>query len=111
MSKVHLSTHNQKKLALMLIVLGLAMGILAIGLSLRSNISETKPSPGALTSRSAPTSVKPASTSFATFSVPPTDPKYISIPAIGVGNTPVLQLGLTSGGAIALPDNIYETDW
>lgn len=60
---------------------------------------------------SAPSSTKLSSKTVASFSVPPTDPKYISIPAIGIGNVPVLKLGLLSGGAIATPHNIYEAGW
>lgn len=58
-----------------------------------------------------PSSVRPPSRVIATYSVPPTDPKYIAIPAIGISNTPILKLGLLSSGAIATPDNIYETGW
>lgn len=59
----------------------------------------------------APSSVKPSTKSVATYTVPAANPKYIAIPAIGIKNTPVLKLGLLKSGAIATPDNIYDTGW
>jgi len=111
MIKVNLPLSNRLKLALLLILLGVALAIIAIVLSIHQNKSEPKPPPGALTSKSAPSSVKPKPAVVASYSVPPTNPKYIAIPAIGIANTPILKLGLTTSGAIAVPDNIYETGW
>ena len=37
--------------------------------------------------------------------------KYIDIPAIAIQDTQVMSLGLTSTGAIALPNNIYTAGW
>ena len=59
----------------------------------------------------APSSVKPKASTIASYSVPANNPKYIAVPAIGITNTPVLKLGLLKGGAIATPDNIFETGW
>lgn len=59
----------------------------------------------------APSSVRPSKQTVAQYNVPTTHPKYIAIPAIGISNTPVIRLGLLSSGAIATPDNIYETGW
>lgn len=58
-----------------------------------------------------PSSIKPSSSKIASYSVPPNNPRYIAIPAIGVPNTDVLRLGLMSNGAIATPNNIFETGW
>jgi len=59
----------------------------------------------------APSSVKPSTSAIVNYSVAPTLPKYITIPAIGIDNTRVIQLGLMSNGQIATPDNIYDTGW
>jgi sortase (surface protein transpeptidase) len=59
----------------------------------------------------APSSTRPAAATIASYSVAPTLPKYIAIPAIDIGNTRIIQLGLTGSGQIATPDNIYDTGW
>jgi sortase A len=59
----------------------------------------------------APSSVKPTAAAIASYSVPPTSPKYISIPAIGITNTRIIRLGLLANGQIATPDNIFDTGW
>ena len=58
-----------------------------------------------------PSSNKPSSATIASYSVPPNNPKYITIPAINISNTEVLNLGIMKDGIIATPDNIYETGW
>lgn len=60
---------------------------------------------------SAPSSNKLSAAKISDYTVPPTAPRYIAIPAIGIRKTPVLALGLLSSGAIATPDNIYEAGW
>jgi LPXTG-site transpeptidase (sortase) family protein len=60
---------------------------------------------------SAPSSVKPTTQEIVSYSVPPNDPKYISIPAIDISTTKVLKLGLLKSGAIGTPDNVYDTGW
>lgn len=102
---------NSSRLAIPLVVFGLVLGLVAVLISIHQHKIEPAPPPGALTSKSAPSSVKPKPQVLATYTVPPTDPKYIAIPVIGISNTPILKLGLTRGGAIAVPDNIYETGW
>ena len=91
--------------------LGIILAVIAAGLSVYHAHSTPKPPPGALTSRSAPSSAKPSARAVASYTVPSDNPKYIAIPAIGVGKTRVLRLGLTSAGAIAVPNNIYDTGW
>jgi LPXTG-site transpeptidase (sortase) family protein len=59
----------------------------------------------------APSSVKPTAAAVASYRVPPTSPKYISIPAIGITNTRIIRLGLLANGQIATPDNIFDTGW
>lgn len=104
----------KNRVAYLLIAVGVISGIFAVVLFATANLADPgvpKPPPGALTSKSAPSSVKPKPAVVASYSVPPTNPKYIAIPAIGIPNTPILKLGLTSSGAIAVPDNIYQTGW
>lgn len=54
---------------------------------------------------------KPSAKAVADYKVAPTLPKYISIPAIGIIKARILSLGLTSGTAIAVPTNGYDTGW
>jgi sortase A len=102
---------SRQGVAIGLILFGIALAIICIALLIHQNNNEPKPPPGALTSKSAPSSVKPSTQAVASYSVPPNNPKYIAIPAIGIPNTPILKLGLTSSGAIAVPDNVYDTGW
>lgn len=53
----------------------------------------------------------PSKQQVASYSVAPTLPKYISIPAINIPNTEVLSLGLTAGNQIAVPSSSYVTGW
>jgi sortase (surface protein transpeptidase) len=106
-----MSSLSQSRLAIIFIALGIVLGLLALGLYVQGRHDEPKPPPGALTSRSAPSSVKLSAKTVANYHVPPANPRYIAIPAIGIGNTPVLSLGLLKNGAIATPGNIYETGW
>jgi sortase (surface protein transpeptidase) len=53
----------------------------------------------------------PSEAAVTNYSVAPTRPKYIAIPAIGVPNTEVLPLGLTKGNAIAVPSSSYVVGW
>lgn len=54
---------------------------------------------------------KPSTKVVAGYKVPPTLPKYVSIPAIGVNKARILSLGLTGDNAIAVPTNGYDTGW
>ncbi|MDB5185668.1 MAG: peptidase sortase [Candidatus Saccharibacteria bacterium] len=94
-----------------LLALGLALACAAVILYLHNKQAEPKPPPGALTSLSASSSVKPKAQAVATYTVPPNNPKYISIPAISTGNVRVFKLGLLRNGSIAVPSNIYDTGW
>ena len=103
---------TEKNIATILITLG----IIGIGLSILLYINQPRPPKIDISAKSvevnpAPSSTKPSSQIVASYSVPPNNPKYIAIPAIGISNTPVVKLGLMSSGAIATPDNIYETGW
>jgi sortase A len=102
---------SRQGLAIGLILLGVILVIVCIVLLIHQHNSQPEPPSGALTSKSAPSSIKPSKQAVVSYTVQPTNPKYIAIPAIGISNTRVLNLGLTSSGAIAVPDNIYDTGW
>jgi LPXTG-site transpeptidase (sortase) family protein len=102
---------NHPSFAIGLIILGLALACLAVVSSVHNDAALPKPPPGALTSKAAPSSTKLKARVVASYSVPPTDPKYIAIPSIGLSQVPILKLGLLSNGSISVPDNIYETGW
>ncbi len=92
------------------------IGVIGIGLSWVLFMREPKPPkialhPGSVSIEHAPSSVKLKPEETAQYSVPPSNPKYIAIPSIGIQNTPVLKLGLLKSGAIAAPGNIYEAGW
>ncbi len=79
---------------------------------------QKRPTPPKLTSASrgvavekAPSSKKIPVSTIASYQVPASYPKYLAINSINIPNTPVVPLGLLSTGAIATPDNIYETGW
>lgn len=75
------------------------------------NISLGKDNAKSVDVAQAPSSTRPSAAELNNADVPGPDPRFITIPAIGLKNIPVLDLGLTSSGAIATPDNIYETGW
>lgn len=43
--------------------------------------------------------------------VPAGDPRYISIPSLGVTNTRVFPMGVTADNQLKSPDNINDTGW
>ncbi len=59
----------------------------------------------------APSSQKPSAKTVAAYTVPAGDPKYISIPVIGVNQARIIRLGLLQDGQIATPGSIYDTGW
>ncbi len=93
-----------------LIVLGVA-GLAAGGVLYYHNKHPALPGGPNIVTSQFPSSVRPSSQDVTNYSVPPNDPKFISIPAINVNDTRVIQLGLLKSGAIATPDNIYDTGW
>lgn len=102
----------RRNLAIALIIIG----IIGIAISIVLYTREPKPPKVSSTVKSirvnpAPSSVKPRPQEVASYEVPANDPKYIAIPSLGISNTPIVKLGLLASGAIATPDNIYETGW
>lgn len=98
-------------LAWSMIALGVLLAIGSIILVVRHDATAPKPPPDALQSISAPVSTAPSASAVADYTVPPTAPRYITIPAIGVGRTRVVKLGLKKNDAIDAPGNIYDTGW
>lgn len=64
----------------------------------------------ALGTQNVPSSVKPTAKEIAAYSVPPTNPKYIIIPAINV-YARVAKLYTNSQNQIEAPNNIYDAGW
>ena len=104
-------TSHRPNLAILLIAFGLVLAATAAAMAFYDHKTSPKPPSEASISSSVASSVKPSPQAVANYSVPPKDPKYIAIPSIGISSTPILNLGLASNGAIATPDNIYETGW
>jgi LPXTG-site transpeptidase (sortase) family protein len=93
------------------IVVGLLLGMATIVTVIHNRQTEPKPPLGSSLSGPAPSSVKPKPEAIASYSVPPADPKYLTIPAIRVTKARIVQLGLMKNNEIAVPDNIYDAGW
>jgi len=61
-------------------------------------------------SSTVPSTVKPSAAAVANYVVAPDLPRYIIIPKLDV-DAEVRSVGLTSSGALGVPDNVYYTDW
>lgn len=55
-------------------------------------------------------STKPSAATLADYVVAPDLPRYLKIPKLGV-DARVLSVGVTSTGALATPDNVFDTAW
>jgi sortase (surface protein transpeptidase) len=95
-----------------LLVIGLGLGGWAVVLLLH------KPVPISLAKAKAPDFLRPSKLPSApskqqveSYTVAPTLPKYINIPAISIPNTEVHALGLSANGQIAVPSSSYMTGW
>lgn len=60
--------------------------------------------------RSVPSTIKPKPGAFASWQVPPDEPRYIFIPEIGV-KAMVKPTWQTKDGAIGTPASVYDTSW
>jgi LPXTG-site transpeptidase (sortase) family protein len=61
-----------------------------------------------------PGAIDPSSVSVqqrAAYTVPADQPRYIYIPSIGLGQSRVMKVGVTSGGNIDVPKNVNDTAW
>lgn len=105
-----MTTHSSKKRLLvgcLLIIVGLG-GLVYAFLQWREQSSLQRAGPHI---SSAPSTARPTAASIAGYTVPPDDPKYITINSIEVDKTRVLKLGVLKDGAIATPGNVYDTGW
>ncbi len=59
-------------------------------------------------SNPAPSTTKPSSGAVANYAVGPTLPRYLDIPLLGV-HARVLSLGILPSGALAAPNNVFDT--
>jgi sortase A len=100
-------------LAAALIGCGITLAVIAGVLFYGQHQGETIPRPNTVqpTAEAAPSSVKPAKQVVDTYDVSPELPKYISIPAINVDTTRVIQLGILKNKQIAAPENIHDAGW
>lgn len=92
-------------------MLGLVLAAAAILLLAGEHGTEPQSPANSPHSSNAPSSKKPSPSAINNYSVASDLPKYISIPAINVPKTRIIQLGLLKGNEIATPDNIYDTGW
>jgi sortase (surface protein transpeptidase) len=65
---------------------------------------------GANQNSSVPSTTKPSSQAISQYIVAPDLARYLKIPKLGV-SARVLQVGVTSSGALGTPNNIYDTAW
>jgi len=84
-------------------------GMVAAGIMYKTNSSASIVKSVAV--QAAPSAKKPSQQDVASYSVPPTNPKYIAMPSIKLGQTRVVPLGVLKSGAIATPNNIFDAGW
>jgi sortase (surface protein transpeptidase) len=102
------STISRNQAAYFLIAIGTVAAICAIFLLVNGHRAAVQaPNNG----QAGSSSTKPSARSVAHYQVAPDVPKYISIPAIKLSTTRVMQLGLTKNNQIAVPNNIYDAGW
>lgn len=109
-SKKGLSKKATKNISIALFVLAGILLIIAITLSIRQHQANSIAIKKAINNPAAPKTNKPTESSFEAYTVAPDLPRYIFIPSINV-KAMVGSVGLTSGGAIGTPDNVYNTAW
>src|SRR5581483_6561980 len=116
---------TEKYSRLQKVLVGLAIFILFVGLfiSLQAEITNKKQAAqvvalskkqnGASVSTATgdyPSTTKPSSHDISSYQVAPDLARYIQIPKLNVFAR-VMQVGLTSNGAIGVPNNVYDTAW
>jgi LPXTG-site transpeptidase (sortase) family protein len=107
----HHNRNRQRLAAVSLIALGFVLAMIAALLLIHDHSAEPQPPADALRSTNAPSSKKPPQAAVDNYSVSPDLPKYISIPAINVSKTRIIQLELMKNNEIAAPNNIFDTGW
>ncbi|HVV25671.1 MAG TPA: class F sortase [Candidatus Saccharimonadales bacterium] len=102
---------RQRLVAGSFIVIGFVLAAAAAGLIIHDHAVRPRPPADSLRTSSAPSSKKPSAAAVNSYRVAPDLPKYLSIPAISVPKTRVMQLGVTKNDQIATPNNIYNAGW
>ncbi len=90
------------------------MSLLAIvigTLLLINNHKTLPPTAKTNTASSPPQATKPSNNEIENYKVAANLPRYIYIPALHMGKTRIIHLGVGKDGQIASPDNIYDTGW
>ena len=102
-------SHLHRRLPNLLIGIGLAGLVFAFLLYLNRTVPPHQS--GQVHVAAAPSAVKPTVDQVNTYTIPPTQPKFISIPTINISKARIISLGLDKTGAIATPSNIFDTGW
>ncbi len=61
-------------------------------------------------SSSLPSTTKPSSQAISNYAVAPDLPRYLDIPKLNV-HARVMQVGVTTSGALGTPNNVFDTAW
>lgn len=91
----------------LLIWLGIVAGVTALTLAL----AQHRPSPPPVSGEPTPEASRPTHEEVAQYQVAPDLPKYITIPALKLGQVRVRQLGVTPDHNIAAPANLFDAGW
>lgn len=110
MKEARLGHSGSRYLAYGLLILGFGLILFAAVLVFRGHSIQPKPPRGAVEA-AVKSSVKPTPQAIASYTVPLSDPKYITIPKSRVSQARVVRLGLLGNGQIAVPNNIYDAGW
>jgi sortase (surface protein transpeptidase) len=75
-----------------------------------TNAPATSDAAGAAGAGTPPSTVRPSAASISNYAVGPNMPRYLNIPKYNV-HARVLSLGILTSGALATPNNVYDTGW
>ena len=100
--------NTRRNLARILFAISFVAAVLALFLSIHQTPHAAVTTPG---EQGQVSNKRPPASSVAQYHVPADLPKYVEIPAIGLGKTRILSLGVLANGAIATPPNIFDAGW
>lgn len=91
----------------------IVIAVIGLAISVSSYYKQAKTPEIKITkvSQNEPSSNKLSADSINNYSVPPANPKYITIPSINLPNTPIYPLGINKDNQISAPNNIYKAGW
>ena len=101
----------KRKIGYILISAGVVLGVLAIVLAYGSRPKQIDQLSPPSFSNTADNSDRPSQPDIDSYSVPPTHPKFISIPAIEVPKSKVIEYGLDQNRTITSPGSSFDTGW